>query len=127
MMDGPGEDALETHMQARGRFILRKPDELNEDRDVGSMLLIFQLQRLLEIEDESLFVGKSQNKSEKINSALFPVEGCQMNRVLKVVFNRTKGMFVAVSELGRACTRRGGGKKCCPGRADGIGGNGGDG
>ncbi|MBO5658715.1 MAG: ESPR domain-containing protein [Duodenibacillus sp.] len=31
-----------------------------------------------------------------------------MNRVLKVVYNRTKGMFVAVSELGRACTRRGG-------------------
>ena len=28
-----------------------------------------------------------------------------MNRVLKVVFSRAKGMFVVVSELGRACTK----------------------
>lgn len=28
-----------------------------------------------------------------------------MNRILKVVFSRAKGMFVVVSELGRACSK----------------------
>ena len=28
-----------------------------------------------------------------------------MNKILKVVFSRSKGMFVVVSELGRACTK----------------------